>query len=140
VILDTAIVLAWVALGSAVGGTSRFLVSGLVARTVGETFPWGTMVVNVIGALAIGALAALTDLQVLAARVPAAWPPAWPVAVVGFLGSYTTVSSFSLQTLALAREGDCLRAGGNVALSVALCLGTVALGFVAATAAVGAAP
>lgn len=137
---ETAIMLAWVALGSAVGGPARFLVSGSVARAVGETFPWGTMTVNVTGALAIGGLAALADLRILTDWAPMDWPHAWPVAGIGFLGSYTTVSSFSLQTLALAREGDWLRAGGNVALSLALCLGTVALGFVAATAAVGGAP
>lgn len=130
--LDTATAFAWIALGSGVGGMARFLVSGLIARAVGETFPWGTMTVNVTGALAIGAVAALGDLRMLAV-----WPQAWPVAVTGFLGSYTTVSSFSLQTLALAREGDWRRAGGNVALSLALCMGAVVLGFSAASIALG---
>jgi len=56
----------WVALGSAAGGVARFAVSGLVARGIGETFPWGTMVVNVTGAFAIGFLsvaALVTDLR-----------------------------------------------------------------------------
>lgn len=66
---DTAIMLAWVALGSAAGGTARFLVSGWVARAVGETFPWGTMTVNVTGALAIGGVAALADLEKVRVRI-----------------------------------------------------------------------
>lgn len=118
---------AWVAAGSALGGLARFFVSGLVARAFGETFPWGTMVVNVSGAFAIGVLAALARRQGLLTL-----PEAWPIAVTGFLGSYTTVSSFSLQTLALAREGEWFRAAGNIVLSLALCLTAAALGMAAA--------
>ncbi|QPC44900.1 fluoride efflux transporter CrcB [Kaustia mangrovi] len=118
--------LLWVAAGSAAGGAMRFLVSGLVARSVGETFPWGTMVVNVTGSLAIGALAAAADGGIVAHR-----PAVWLLAVTGFLGSFTTVSSFSLQTLALMREGETLRAGGNIALTLALCLAAASLGFLA---------
>ena len=66
-------------------------------------------------------------------------PIAWQFAVTGFVGSYTTVSSFSLQTLALVRDGEIMRAGGNVLLSLALCLSAVALGYVAAIAAQGSA-
>jgi len=55
----------------------------------------------------------------------------WLFAVTGFLGCYTTVSSFSLQTLALARDGEAALAIGNVVLSVLLCLGAVAGGFAA---------
>ncbi len=116
--------LAWVAVGSALGGAARFLVSGLVARGVGETFPWGTMTVNVTGTLALGALAGLLARGILE---PAAL--GWQLAAVGFLGSYTTVSSFSLQTLALVRDGEIVRAAGNVALSLGLCLAAVGLGF-----------
>jgi CrcB protein len=114
----------WIALGSAFGGPARYFLSGLVGRHVGETFPWGTMAVNISGAFVIGLAAA-------AASVPGllSTPPAWQFAVTGFLGSYTTVSSFSLQTLNLARDGQLLRAGSNVVLSLALCLSAVALGF-----------
>ncbi len=112
--------LGWVALGGALGGAARFAVSGLVARTIGETFPWGTMTVNVTGSLALGALAA---------RTGPFEPTLWQLAAVGFLGSYTTVSSVSLQTLTLARNGEIARAAGSVALSVALCLGAAAAGF-----------
>jgi fluoride exporter len=120
--------LLWVAIGSVFGGTSRYFVSGLVARRFGETFPWGTMVVNVTGAFAIGAVAAAASAHFLF-HVQALWQ----FAVVGFLGSYTTVSSFSLQTLALARDGESLLASMNVLLSLALCLLAVAVGFAVAS-------
>ncbi|MBS3651432.1 fluoride efflux transporter CrcB [Pseudaminobacter sp. 19-2017] len=118
-----------VCLGGLLGGVARFLVSGLVARTVGETFPWGTMVVNISGSFVIGILAAVVQAHDL--------PALWAFAGTGFLGCYTTVSSFSLQTLALAREGEWVRAGGNVLLSVAVCLGAVALGLAASSAFAG---
>lgn len=124
---EVAWLVAWVAAGSAFGGVARFFVSGLIARTFGETFPWGTMAVNVTGAFGVGVLAALARRQGLLAL-----PEAWPFAVTGFLGSYTTVSSFSLQTLALVREGEWLRAGGNIVLSLVLCLSAAALGLTAA--------
>ena len=114
----------WVAIGSAVGGLARFLVSGFVGRRVGETFPWGTMAVNVSGCFALGMIAAASTTSAFFQA-----PASWQLLVVGFLGSYTTVSSFSLQTLSLARDGDYLRAGHNVALSLVLCLSGVAVGY-----------
>lgn len=122
---ESLIAMAWVAGGSALGGMARYWLSGTVGRWIGETFPWGTLAVNVTGAFAIGVVAA-----VAAAGTLAAWQPeAWLLAVVGFLGSYTTVSSFSLQTLALARAGQPWRAGGNILMSVGLCLSAAAAGF-----------
>ena len=124
--------LIWVALGSVFGGAARYFLSGLIGRRVGENFPWGTLAVNVSGCFVIGLLAAIAKAQDLpAAR---AW---WQVAVVGFLGSYTTVSSFSLQTLTLARDGEFRQAGGNILLSLALCLGAAALGLTASAAVIG---
>lgn len=124
--------LLWVVLGSAIGGPTRFLVSGVVSRRVGETFPWGVMVVNISGAATIGFVAAASDARLLPL------PDAWQLAVVGFLGSYTTVSSFSLQTLSLVRDGQILRAGSNVFLSIALCLSGAALGYATGAALLGA--
>ncbi len=120
--------LLWVALGSVFGGMTRFWVSGAVARRVGETFPWGTMTVNVSGAFAIGVIGGMAS----TGQGIFATPNPWLFAVTGFLGCYTTVSSFSLQTLSLARDGEGRRAAGNVVLSLLLCLAAVALGFVAA--------
>jgi CrcB protein len=116
----------WVALGSVFGGIARFWLSGFVARRVGETFPWGTMVINVSGAFIIGVLAASSAGHGAFAAVRP-----WQFAVIGFLGCYTTVSSFSLQTLALARDGETVRAAWNLVLSVSLCLTAVTAGFAA---------
>ena len=116
----------WVALGSVLGGTARFWLSGFVARRVGETFPWGTTVVNVSGAFLLGLLAASAASHGIFADVKP-----WQFAAIGILGTYTTVSSFSLQTLALARDGEMMRAAGNMLLSLSLCLLAVAGGFAA---------
>ena len=126
--------LGWVAAGSAAGGMARFFVSGLVARRVGETFPWGTMTVNVTGSFTIGLLSVLAGKMGMLGR-----PEAWPLLATGFLGAYTTVSSFSLQTLALARDGQGRRALVNIVLSLALCLGAAALGLGLGAVIVGAA-
>jgi CrcB protein len=114
-----------VMIGSALGGVARYFVSGFVARRVGETFPWGTLFINVSGAFLIGVFGAMAEdnTSLLAS------PDSWLFAVTGFLGCYTTVSSFSLQSLSLARDGEGGRAAGYVAISVALCLAAVTLGF-----------
>ncbi len=109
--------------GGALGAAGRHWVSGLVARRAGETFPWGTLVVNVSGALALGLLAG----AVLAVGTPAE-SYAWSFLAVGVLGSYTTVSSFSLQTLELIRGGEGGQAFWNVILSFVLCLAAATLG------------
>jgi len=115
-------------LGSVLGGTARYFLSGYVARRVGETFPWGTMTINVTGAFVIGVFGALaSDPSSLMAA-----PNPWLFAVTGFLGCYTTVSSFSLQTLSLARDGEVRSALANILLSVSLCLSAVTCGFLLA--------
>jgi len=116
---------ALVLIGGFCGGISRFFLSGLVGRSVGETFPWGTLLVNVSGAVAIGAFAG-------AARVHGgifASDLFRDLIVVGLFGGYTTVSSFCLQTLNLALEGEGRLAAFNVVASSALCVLFVALGF-----------
>lgn len=109
--------------GSALGGVARFWLSGQVGHRVGETFPWGTLAVNASGALLIGAIAAL------AVRGGADVDRLWHFAVFGFLGSFTTVSSFSLQTLTLALQGARRQAAVNVALTFGLCLPAAVLGY-----------
>jgi len=109
---------AWVAVGSALGGMARYGLSGFVANRIGETFPWGTLVVNVSGAFVIGLLAALV--------APAGALPGDATvrqfAIIGLCGGYTTFSSFSLQTLNLARDREWGRVFGNIAASVAVCV------------------
>jgi fluoride exporter len=117
-----------VVLGSILGGLARYFLSGVIARRFGETFPWGTLFINVSGALLIGIFGGLAeDNTALLAS-----PDPWLFAVTGFLGCYTTVSSFSLQTLALARDGEGGRAFGYVVISVGLSLAAAAAGFVLA--------
>ena len=111
--------------GSALGGVARYFISGFVARRVGETFPWGTLIINVSGAFLIGVFGALAENSASLLAIP----DAWLFAVTGFLGCYTTVSSFSLQTLSLARNGEGGPAASYVVASVALCLIAAALGF-----------
>jgi CrcB protein len=120
----------WIGLGSALGGMARYWCSGFVADRIGETFPWGTLLVNVVGSFIIGFFATLTapDGRLLVGST------ARQFVMVGILGGYTTFSSFSLQTLNLARDGEWLRAGANIVLSVVLCLVAVWLGHIAAAA------
>ncbi len=115
---------ALVSAGAIVGTPLRFFVSRIVGQRVGETFPWGTLVVNVTGCFVMGLIAAFAQRHGLSGS-----SEYWLLLATGLLGSYTTVSSFALQTLALARDGESRAALGNVALSVGLCLGAVALGF-----------
>ena len=115
-----------VALGSVLGAVARYFVSGFVARRAGETFPYGTLLINVSGAFVIGIFGDLAqDNASLFAE-----PDPWLFVVTGFLGAYTTVSSFSLQTLSLARDGEGTRAALYIVLSVALSLMAAWLGFV----------
>ena len=115
---------AWVALGGALGSVARYWCSGVIARAMGETFPWGTLIVNVSGSLVIGFIATVSgpDGRFL---IP---PEARQFMMVGILGGYTTFSSFSLQTLSLARDGEWLLAGANIVGSVVLCLIAVWVG------------
>jgi len=120
----------WIALGSALGGMARFACSSLIAGWFGPAFPLGTVVVNIVGSFIIGFFTTLTGpdgrLLVLGAIRQ--------VVMVGLCGGYTTFSSFSLQTLTLAQDGEFARAGLNVGASVVLCLLSVWLGYAAAAA------
>ena len=120
----------WIAIGSALGGVARYWCSGVAARLIGETFPWGTLIVNVVGSFIIGFFATLTgpDGRVFASSA------ARQFVMIGFCGGYTTFSSFSIQTLNLVQDGEWLQAGGNVVGSVVLCLIAVWAGYVAAVA------
>ncbi len=119
-----------VAGGGALGSVARYWLSGVVGRRSSETFPYGTLLVNISGCLAIGIFAAFVGTESRALV-----RPEWRLAfMTGICGGYTTFSSFSLQTLYLAQEGDWRRAGLNVLASVALCLVAVWLGYAADTA------
>jgi len=121
---NTALLYSWIALGSALGGVARYWCSGVAARLFGETFPWGTLFVNVAGSFIIGFFATLTgpDGRIFAGSTMRQF------VMLGILGGFTTFSSFSLQTLNLAGDGEWLQAGGNIVGSVVLCLIAVWLG------------
>ena len=118
----------WIAVGSALGGVARYWCSGVAARLVGETFPWGTFAVNVIGSFIIGFFATLTgpDGRVYVGTTGRQF------VMVGICGGYTTFSSFSLQTLNLMNDGEWFRAGANIGRSVLCCLVAVWVGQVVA--------
>ena len=89
-----------VGVGSAAGGVSRYWISGLIANRFGQSFPWGTLFVNVSGSFVIGFFATVTAPE-------GRWlvgPSGRNFFTTGFCGGYTTFSSFSLQTLNLAQE------------------------------------
>ena len=84
-----------VALGGSLGGCGRFWLSGVIARRVGETFPWGTLVVNLIGTFALGVIAGA-----------ALGGDERSVAATGLLGSFTTFSTWMLESQRLGEEGE----------------------------------
>lgn len=114
----------WIGLGSGLGGMARYWMSGVVAQRFGESFPAGTLFVNVTGSFLIGLVAALSDPDGRLLISPAARQ----FFMLGMFGGYTTFSSFSLQTLNLARDGEWMFSLANIALSVVLCLVAVWLG------------
>ena len=120
----------WIAVGGALGSMARYLCTGLAARFIGDTFPWGTMLVNIAGCAFIGLFATFTghDGRFLVA------PTVRQFVMVGVCGGFTTFSSFSLETLNLARDGQWAKVAANVLGSVVLCLIGVWLGHAAATA------
>ena len=118
----------WIALGSALGGMARYFCSGIAARWIGETFPWGTLMVNVAGSFIIGFFATLSgpDGRVFVGST------ARQFVMIGLCGGFTTFSSFSLQTLNLMQDGEWVYAGANITGSVILCLVAVWAGYVLA--------
>lgn len=115
----------WLAVlvGGALGGMGRLALGNLVGRWLGSRLPWGTLAVNVSGALAMGLLAALLGLP-----GDEATSTAWALLGVGLLGGYTTVSSLSLQTLSLWQQGRATAAAGYVSVTLAAGLAALALG------------
>jgi fluoride exporter len=119
--------LIWVALGSAIGGMGRYWCSGAVARRWGERFPWGTFFVNVVGSLVIGLFSGLGP-----EGSNLVDPGTRQFVMAGICGGYTTFSSFSLQTLNLARDGQWRRVWANIIISTVTCFIAVWIGFAVA--------
>ncbi|MDQ6967271.1 MAG: fluoride efflux transporter CrcB [Mariprofundaceae bacterium] len=111
-----------VALGGACGAMMRFWIAGAVQRAVGGAFPWGTLMVNVLGSFLLGFLfiwlierSTMGELARLAITV-------------GFFGAFTTFSTFSVETVRLMQEGALSWALANICLQVLLCVGVAWLG------------
>jgi CrcB protein len=113
---------AYIVAGAVFGAPLRYFLQGRVQDWSGPGFPWGTLVVNVSGCLVIGLLATLAEERQVLSR------EARLLLIVGFLGSYTTFSTFGWETLALLRDNEVVRAGGNIALSTVGGLAGVWLG------------
>ena len=106
-----------VAIGGAVGSVARYMVGLFMTRLLGMTFPWGTLTVNIVGSFAIGILT-----ELVARRFDAS-AELRLLLVVGFLGGFTTFSSFSLDTMALVERGATMSAFAYVGASLVLALG-----------------
>ncbi len=115
----------WVALGSALGGVLRYLLSTQVYRWLGQGFPYGTLVVNMLGCLLAGVL-----FSVLLQRVAGAADTLRALLMVGFLGGFTTFSSFSVETVALFENGASGRALLNIVVSVTVGLLLTSIGII----------
>lgn len=105
-----------IALGGALGALMRFWTSSAVYSVMGKSFPWGTLTVNVLGSFAMGILATLVVEKVIVS------PELKNALLIGFLGAFTTFSTFSLDTLNLFYQGHAARAFLNAILSVVLCV------------------
>ena len=106
-----------VGLGGAIGSMARFGVGSLVGRFLPMSFPLATLIVNIVGSVAMGLFVGM-----MARLLPAWQVEARLFVAVGVLGGFTTFSSFSLDTIALVERGELLQAGLYVLLSVVVCL------------------
>lgn len=114
----------WIAVGGALGSVARAWMTVAVARVAGPEFPWGTILINILGSFVIGWFGAFT---VSDSRFSVS-PDMRAFVMIGICGGFTTFSSFSLQTLVLARDGRMAQALANIVLSVVLCLVAVVAG------------
>jgi CrcB protein len=111
----------FIAAGGSLGAIARFGVSSAVYQLTSESFPWGTLVVNISGSFLIGVAVELFDGTI----IPSEWRS---FITIGFLGSYTTFSTFSLETVNLLRDGELPLATGNILASNVVSVLFVVLG------------
>ena len=112
----------WIAFGAVLGASARYFLSSFIAKVLPSTFPYGTLTINITGSLLLGFFLAWTSERVLI-------DPRWRLLIaVGFCGSYTTFSSYALETVALVEQGQWLLTGFNVIASNLLCLIAVLAG------------
>jgi CrcB protein len=121
----------YIAVGSAIGGMSRYVIGGLVQRLLDTTFPAGTLLINVTGSFLLGAILRY------GVETTTLTPELRGFLTVGFCGGYTTFSTFSYEAVALLEDGEWGRAGVYIGLSLLLSLAAVFLGFALARQAIG---
>lgn len=112
----------YIALFGGCGCVTRYLVSGWTYTLLGRSLPWGTLAVNVLGSFLLGLL---LDLNLRSALFS---PDVRVGLTVGFMGGFTTFSTFSFETVRLLEEGSWWQAGGNVLLNVVVCIIFAGLG------------
>ena len=116
----------YIAAGSAIGGVSRYLLGGFIQRLSAATFPVGTLLINITGSFLIGLILRY------GVETSTLTPEMRALLTIGFCGGYTTFSTFSYETLALAEDGQWSRAALYISLSVGLSLTATFLGLAAA--------
>ena len=112
----------WICLGGAVGTGLRYLTGGVAARWLGADFPYGTLIVNVVGSFLIGLIQQVGTTSLLIPETTRLF------LTVGIMGGLTTYSSFSYETLRLAQIGAWGQAWVNVLVTTVLCVGVCFLG------------
>ena len=112
----------YVGIGGALGSMARFWAAGAVARATGPAFPYGTILINILGSFVIGWFAGLA----VSKQPPS--PDLRAFVMAGLCGGFTTFSAFSLQTFELMREGRTMAAAANVCVSVVLCVAVCGAG------------
>ncbi|TPH12819.1 fluoride efflux transporter CrcB [Litorilituus lipolyticus] len=113
---------AFVALGGACGASLRFYISQLVLNWLGKGFPFATLLVNITGSFIMGVLYQLIEHEILDISVHRT------LIGIGFLGAFTTFSTFSLDTLLLLQQGEAVKAALNILLNVSLCIAAAGFG------------
>ncbi|CAH8212555.1 MULTISPECIES: fluoride efflux transporter CrcB [Vibrio] len=116
-------ILGFIALGGAFGACSRYLISELCVVLLGRGFPYGTLMVNVVGSFIMGLLIAAFESELLATE------PWRQIIGLGFLGALTTFSTFSMDNVLLMQQGAFFKMGLNILLNVVLSISVAWIGF-----------